>query len=219
MESRFRSFFLALIWVLAVLPAGKLAAQDADEEVDQGNLIEPQIERIEFDESLIDSDDFEITGYLGFLAVENFETGPVFGFRLGYHVSEDLFLQLGYGRADAGETSFEKLSGGAPLLTDDERKIEYYLFSLGFNLLPGEAFISDSTTFNSVFYISGGAGSTQFAGDDRFTISYAAGYRVLYGDGFSLDIEMRDLIFEQDLFGSEEVTHNLEFTLGMNFFF
>lgn len=217
MEIRFRSILLATGLLLALLPASRLAAQGTD--TDDSSLIEPQIERAEFDESLIDSDDFEIAAYAGYLALEDFDTNVVTGFRLGYHVTEDFFVQASYGLSTSGETSFERLSGGAPLLSDDERDVEYYLLSLGFNLLPGEAFITDSTTLNTVFYLSAGVGNTDFAGDDRFTIAYAFGYRTLFLDGFSLDIEMRNLIFEMDIFGDTETTNNLEFSVGLNLYF
>jgi outer membrane beta-barrel protein len=212
-ENWFRSIFLAV----ALMPVAELAAQ-SDEE-DSGNLIEPQIERVEFDESKIDSQDFEIAAYVGFLAIENFNTDIVVGIKLGYHISEDFFVQASYGTSDAGETSFEKLSGGAPLLTEEERQLEYYLVSLGFNLLPGEAFLSDATTYNTVFYLTGGVGTTTFAGEDRFTIEYGAGYRVLFADNLSIDVEMRNLVFNMDIFGSVESTNNLEFTVGLNLFF
>ena len=217
MEIRIRSIFLALVFCLSVLPVGVAVAQ-SDEEQETG-LIEPQIERTEFDEALIDSSDFELAAYAGYLAVENFNTDFVTGIKLGYHVSEDFFVQASYGLGEVGETSFERLSGGAPLLSDSEREVEYYLIMLGFNLYPGETFITDSTTFNTVFYISGGVGTTTFAGDDRYTIAYAVGHRTLFADGFSLDIEMRDLIFEQDIFGTEESTNNLEFTVSLNLYF
>ena len=90
---------------------------------------------------------------------------------------------------------------------------------MGFNLFPGEAFVTDSTTFNTVFYLIGGIGNTEFAGEDAFTIVYGVGHRTLFLDGFSVDIEMRDLIFEQDIFGDEESTNNLEFTVSLNLFF
>jgi outer membrane beta-barrel protein len=215
-EIRFRGIFLVMAAVLA-MPAGEAAAQAGDGE--ETVLVEPQIERSEFDESMIDSDDFEIALYTGYLAVEDFNTDFVIGIKLGYHVTEDFFVQASYGLGSVGETSFERLSGGAPLLSDAERDIEYYLVALGFNLFPGEAFVTDSTTFNTVLYISGGVGSTTFAGDDRFTIAYAVGHRTLFADGFSLDIEMRDLIFEQDIFGTEETTNNLEFSVSLNLFF
>ena len=219
MEIRIRSILLVLAWLALSMPIAAVQAQSDEEEVDEDSLIEPQIERTEFDESLIESDDFEFSVYAGYLSVENFETDFVTGIKFGYHITEDFFMQFSYALGDAGETSFEKLSGGAPLLSDDEREVEYYLFSLGFNLFPGEAFVTDSTTFNNVFYLSAGAGTTEFAGDDLFTIAYAFGYRTLFADGFSLDIEMRDLIWELDLFGEEQTTNNLEFTISLNLFF
>lgn len=216
MEIRIRSFFRVALLGLALLTPAELWAQSESE--DSTNLIEPEVERVEFDESLIDAFDFEMAIYVGYLAIENFDTNAVVGLKLGYHISEDFFVQASYGTSEVGETSFEILSGSAPLLSDDEREIEYYLFSVGFNLFPGETFFTDSTTFNTVLYISGGIGSTEFAGDDRHTIAYAVGHRTLFADGFSLDIEMRDLIFDVDVFGSEETTHNLEFTLSLNLF-
>lgn len=216
MENRFRGFLLALALTCSNLAVTEVAAQ-SDEDAD-GNLIEPQIERVDFDESLIDSYDIELAIYAGLLAMENFDTNPVVGLKLGYHVSEDFFVQASFARSEVGETSFEKLTGGAPLLSSSEREVEYYLVSLGFNLFPGEAFFTDSTTFNTVFYVSGGIGSTRFAGDDRYTIGLAAGHRTIFADGFSLDIEMRDLIFDMDIFGREETTHNLEFTVSFNVF-
>ena len=88
MEIRFRSIFLALAFVVVTLPATEVAAQTIeDEEEDQGGLIQPQIERVEFDESLIDSDDFELAVYAGYLAIENFDTNLVTGFKLGQKLS------------------------------------------------------------------------------------------------------------------------------------
>ena len=205
MEIRFRSIFLAIAWLVVFFPVGQLSAQSSDEEETE-SLIEPQIEREEFDESKIESQDFEIAVYGGYLGIDNFETDFVAGIKLGYHISEDLFIQFDFGQGDAGQTSFEKLSGGAPLLSGAEREIEYYLFSLGFNILPGESFVTDSTTFNTIFYVSGGVGTTEFAGDERFTIVYGLGYRILFADAISFDIEMRDLIMEQDLFGEDETS-------------
>jgi outer membrane beta-barrel protein len=199
------------------MPATEAVAQSDEDE--STNLIEPQIERVEFDESQIDSFDFEFAVYGGVLAMEHFDTNAVVGLKFGYHVSEDFFVQASYGFSKVGETSFEKISGGAPLLSDDERDVEYYLFSIGFNLLPGEAFLTDSTTLNTVLYISGGVGSTDFAGDDRSTIAFAVGYRTILLDGFSVDVEMRDLIFDLDTFGEDDTTHNIELTLSLNLFF
>jgi len=217
MESRICSIFLTLVILVSTLPAVLHAAEQNEE--DQSSLIQPEIERAEFDESIIDSEDFELSAFAGILSIEDFGTNPVLGFEFAYHVNEDVYVQFDYGFSEAGKTSFEVLSGGAPLLSGDERELQYYLFNIGFNLLPGEAFVSDSSTFNTSFYVIGGIGSTEFAGDDRFTINFGTGYQILFADAFSLNIDVRDLIFNIDVFGEDKVTHNLQYTVALGWFF
>ena len=197
-------------------PARVLAQSD---EPDEGGLVEPEIDRVEFDEAKIGSDDFEIAVYSGLIAVEDFSTEVVSGFKIGYQISENFFIQGSMGNTSVGETSYEILSGNAPLLTPEERNFEYYLVGFGFNLMPGEAFVTDFTTFNTMLYLYGGTGTTTFAGEDRFTIAYALGYRSFFNNGMSIDVEARDLIFEMDIFGEEKTTHNMEITLAINLFF
>lgn len=217
MESRICSIFLTLVILISTLPTVLHAAEQNGEE--QNSLIQPQIERTEFDESIIDTEDFELSAFIGILSIEDFGTNPVLGFEFSYHVNEDVYVQFDYGFSEAGKTSFEVLSGGAPLLSDDERELQYYLFNIGFKLLPGEAFVTDSSTLNTTFYVIGGIGSTEFAGDDRFTINFGTGYQILFADAFSLNIDVRDLIFNIDVFGEDKVTHNLQYTVALGWFF
>ena len=217
MESRICSFFLTLITLITLLPAVVRAAEQNEE--DQNSLIQPQIERTEFDESIIDSEDFELSAYIGILSVEDFGANPVQGFKLAYHVNEDVSVQFDYGFSEAGQTSFEVLSGGAPLLSDEERDLEYYLVNIGFKLLPGEAFVTDASTFNTTFYVMAGLGSTEFAGDDRFTLNFGTGYHILFADAFSLNIDVSDIIFNIDVFGEDKVTHNLQYSIALSWFF
>ena len=217
MESRICCFFLSLVFLGIWLPTASQAAEKNEE--DQNSLIEPQIERSEFNESIIDSEDFELAAYVGILSVEDFGANTVLGIKLAYHVNEDVLVQFDYGLSEAGKTSFEVLSGGAPLLSDEERQLEYYLVNLGFNLLPGEAFVTDASTFNTSFYVMAGIGSTQFAGDDRFTLNLGTGYQVLFADAFSFSIDFSDLIFNMDVLGENKVTHNLQYSIALSWFF
>ena len=217
MESGIRSIFLISIVLVLLLPT-KLFAAEHDEE-DQNSLIQPQIERTEFDESIIDSEDFEISAFMGILSVEDFGANTVLGFKFGYHVNEDVTIQFDYGFSETGQTSFEVITGGAPLLSDEERDLEYYLFNIGFNLLPGEAFVTDASTFNTIFYVVVGIGSTTFAGDDRFTLNFGTGYHILFADAFSLNIDVSDIIFNIDVFGEDKVTHNLQYSIALSWFF
>ena len=64
-----------------------------------------------------------------------------------------------------------------------------------------------------------GLGSTRFAGDDRFTVNFGAGYRFLLTDAVALHIDFRDHLFDIDILGEDKTTHNLEAHLGVTVFF
>jgi len=217
-ENWFLNIFLALAMLFSA-PAYAQSDEVIEEDEEEESLIQPQIERTEFDESLIDSEDFEITVFTGVLSIEDFGTDSVSGIKLAYHVNESVFIQAVVGEAEAGETSFEVLSGGAPLLSDDERKLEFYQFNIGYNLFPGEAYITDNTTLNDAFYVIAGVGNTEFAGDDRATVNYGFGYRILFFDAFSFNADVRDHVFDMDLFGEEKETHNIEYSLALGWYF
>ncbi|WP_026376272.1 outer membrane beta-barrel domain-containing protein [Aestuariibacter salexigens] len=209
METWFRRIFLS---ALAMISLGSPAAQA------QQSIYEPEVERREFNEADIDSENFEIGAFVGVVSIEDFEQDTVVGARLAYHISENLFVEASAGFATAGQTSFEVLSGGAPFLTDEERDYTYYDLSVGYNI-NGEVFVTDSLVLNSDFYLLVGGGSTEFGGDDRFTISVGGGYRLLLTDYFALRLDVRDHIFNSDLIGEEKATHNLAYSVSATFFF
>jgi outer membrane beta-barrel protein len=91
--------------------------------------------------------------------------------------------------------------------------------SLGYNLFPGEVYLSPERAFNSAIYLIGGVGSTEFAGDDRFTLNFGLGIRIIPRDWFAIHADIRDHIFDIDLLGQEKTVHNLEAHIGMTFFF
>jgi outer membrane beta-barrel protein len=157
--------------------------------------------------------------YGGLMSVEDFGTNAVAGVRVAYHVTEDLFVEGVYGRTKLGETSFERLSGGAEILTDDERRMTYYNVSIGYNLFPGESFLTRRSAFRGGLYLIAGGGSTEFGGDDRFTINAGLGYRLAANDWLALHVDVRDHVFKSDLLGTEQTLHNIEFTGGLTVFF
>jgi outer membrane beta-barrel protein len=181
-------------------------------------LIDPNIERREINESDIDTEDLEIGIFGGFIVIEDFESSAVVGVSLAYHINENLFLEARYAHATAGQTSFEKLSGGAPFLTEEERDYTYYNLSIGYNI-NGETFFTDNLVFNSDIYFTLGAGSTEFGGDERFTISAGAGYRLLFTDFWALKVDVRDHVFTSDIIGVEKDVHNIAITLSTMLFF
>ncbi len=218
METRLRHLFLILLLTVLTLGSPVLKAQETGQN-EELVTIEPDIERSEFDEALIDSEDFELMLNLGYLSIEDFGVNTLIAINLNYHVDEDFFIQFGLGESKGGLTSYEVLSGGAPLLTDSERDYSYYRINIGYNLLPGEAFLTQQITYNTAFYLTAGIGITQFAGDDRFTINYGAGYRFLLYDALALYTTFHNDVMDMDIFGETKTTNNLAFTLGISWFF
>ena len=184
----------------------------------QGPIIEPNLERRDIREADIDSENVEIGVFAGQVSIEDFSSSSIVGVSLGYHITENIFAEATYAQADAGKTSFEILSGGAPFLTEDEREYRYYDLSVGYNF-NGELFVTQNTVFNTDFFVTVGGGSTDFGGESQFTLSLGAGYRVLITDYFALRLDVRDRIFNSEIIGEEKDTHNIQYTLGATYFF
>jgi len=226
MESRFRVLFLIVaLFSLPGCAATKNLFGFGNEEAPPpsseppGQVIDPAVERREIKEPAIDREDFEIGAYAGILSIEDFGSNLSYGISLAYHITEGFFLEGRVGQSEAGRTSFEILSGGAELISDSERTYTYYNLSLGYNILPGEVFLGEGRAYNTSLYLIGGLGSTTFAGDDRFTVNFGAGYRFLLTDSVALHLDFRDHLFDIDLLGEEKTAHNLEATLGFTVFF
>jgi outer membrane beta-barrel protein len=216
MDSRIQ--FLLVIALASLWPA--LPAQAADpKDLELEPLVVREPERREVKVNQIDTEDFEIGPYGGILDVQDFGSNGVYGLRGAYHITEDFFVEGVYGRSQLGKTSYERLSGNVQLLTDDDRNFSYYALSLGYNIFPGEAFIGRRWAFRGGLYVVAGAGSSDFAGDQRFTISGGFGYRLAMNDWLMLRLDARDYVFKSDLLGSDETLHNFEFTGGLTVFF
>ena len=207
--------------LLTVLPfAGLLlvpAAVSAQE--DDRPLIEPDVRPQKVDEALIDTENFEIGAFAGIINIEDFESSFLWGGKLTYHLSETFFFEANVGFAEGGETSFEKLAGDVQVLSDEDRDYRYYNINIGMNVLPGEAFLTENYAFNTNFYLIGGAGATDFAGDTRFTFNVGAGYQVLLTDSVSIHLGVREHFYRIDVLGEENTSMNTEVSGGLSVFF
>jgi outer membrane beta-barrel protein len=244
METRVRGLFLtAALLTLLTLPGCatvhrwrehraevRAAKEEARAEAAQTNpsagsdtvpsgAIQPRVERSRVEVPRIRSSNIELGAHYGVMSIEDFGSHPAYGLDLAYHITEDLFVRAEAGRATGGLTSFETLSGNIRLLTEGERKLTYYDLGLGYNFLPGEAFFGRSRAMTSSFYVVGGAGATQFAGDKKFTVTVGAGYQVLPFDWLAVRVGFEDHMFQSDLLGSDKLTNNLEAGLGTTVFF
>jgi outer membrane beta-barrel protein len=229
METRARLLLLSLAVSLlagcasmrAAPPDEQSAVDAAAEEPDSAppRVIEPEVERRKIKVAKIDADNIELGGNYGFLSIEDFGSNASWGLTGAYHVTEDFFFQVSYGSSRASKTSYEILGGNVQLLTPSERRFTYYSLSLGYNLLPGEVYIGRSLAMNSALYLIGGIGSTRFAGDQRFSLNFGAGYRLLPTDWMAIHIDVQDRVFRTDILGTQKLVNNLGANIGLTFFF
>lgn len=233
MESRTRILFLMLAastalpgcasmrwpWHDEPPPVIEPAATDADN-APPPRVIEPEVERREIKVAKIDQENIEVGAFYGVMSVDDFGSNPVYGASITYHVTEDFFFRAEGGQTKLGLTSFEILNPGSdPLNLGTDRRLTYYGLSIGYNFLPGEVFLGRNQAMNSTFYVLGGVGSTKFADDERFTLNFGGGYKVLPTDWLAISIEVQDRVYESDIFGKNELVNNLEAYLSLTVFF
>ena len=194
------------------------ADQSQDQNAPPPRVIEPEVARRTITVPRIRSTNWELGAQYGALSIEDFGVHPSYGATLAYHVSEDFFFQAEVGRSTAGETSFETISQ-IQLLTPSERHFTYYDLCLGYNFLPGEAFIGRGLAMTSAFYLLGGAGGTDFAGDTKFTVNVGGGYRVVPANWLAMHVTVQDHILQTSVLGYTKLTNNLVALFGVTVFF
>jgi outer membrane beta-barrel protein len=214
LKTVYRTVFTLVLFSSASLHAEE--EQTAPLKIQTEQLIQPEIERRTVELSNIDTEDFEVTGFVGVLSIEDFGANPVLGARLAYHINEDFFIEGTLAQSTIGKSSAERVG---PFTLPGDRDLMYYDISLGYNLLPGESFLTRNTSFNSALYLIAGVGNTSFLGDDKLTINMGGGFRLLATDWLALHIDVRNHIFNIDILAENKTANNLEVTFGISAFF
>jgi len=199
----------ASVMVMVLLCAKPVLAEEKP-------LIEPDVQPQIVDESLIDDENFEIGLYAGVMHLEDFGSSFLYGARVAYHVSEQLFLEANYAETEGDRSSFEILAH-SNLLSD--RSYKYFNFNVGYKVLPGEAFTAGNNAFNTNFYLIAGFGSTDFGGSSSQTANVGFGYQLLLNDWLALHVSVREHLYRSDLTGEDKLVMNNELSSGVSFFF
>ncbi len=181
-------------------------------------VVVPQVDRRDIEKPKFPSNDFEVGLFTGTYATQNFGSSWVYGARIGYHITEDFFVEAAYGQTKVSDELFRQILPGGVFATDRE-KLAYYNLSVGYNLLPGEIFLGGRRARPSQFYIVAGVGSTKFADQRKPTFNAGFGYRVYFADWIALQLDLRDHVFSLDLLGKRQNTQNVELTGGLTVYF
>jgi outer membrane beta-barrel protein len=206
----------SLATLLAATSFAALAQTTPPSNNDQ--VVVPQVDRRDIEKPKFPSNDFEVGLFTGSYATQNFGSSWVYGARIGYHITEDFFVEGVYGQTKVSDELFRQILPGGIFLQDTE-KLAYYNLSIGYNLFPGEIFIGGRRARPSQFYLVAGVGSTKFVDQTKPTFNVGFGSRVYLADWVALQLDLRDHIFSLDLLGKRESTQNLELTGGLTFYF
>jgi len=209
-----RIFLFLMATMGAIVPAAAMAqsAESVPEPV-----IPAQVDRRNVHIPKISANDVEVGGFVGILSVQDFGAQPSSGLRLGYHVTEDYFIEGMYGRSTVSDQSYRRL--GIAIFNKEEVPLSYYYLSVGANLFPGEVFLGKNWAMTSAVYLVGGVGNVNFNGENHTAYNFGIGIRALPVDWFSMRFEMKDHMFASDLLGKNELKHNFEMTLGIAAYF
>lgn len=208
---------LAAVLIAVLLLSPKLA-QAADPQPANEQVIVPEVDRREVKLPRFPSNDFEAGVFTGTYATQNFGSSVVGGLRLGYHITEDIFVEAVYAQTKVSDESFRQILPGG-VFAQTKETLKYYNLSAGFNVLPGEVFFGSKRAKASAIYLIGGVGSTNFNQQRRQTVNLGLGMRLFLADWAAVQVDMRDHIFSLDLLGKRQSTQNLELTGGITFFF
>jgi outer membrane beta-barrel protein len=202
-------------------PAGQSATQPSNQPSNQPaneQVIEPAVPRRDVRVPKIPSKDFVIGAYVGTYGTESFGSSTVYGGRLGYHVTEDFFVEALYGSTTVSDENFRQILPGGIFPTQTE-KLEYYNISAGYNILPGEVFFGSRYATPAALYLIAGVGSTKFLDQTKQTLNFGLGLRVFLKDWAAIQVDFRDHVYSLDLLGKTKDTQNLELSLGLTLFF
>ena len=220
MRSSFPSSLTLALALAAAAPAALAAdAKPADAKAQQDDqVIVPQVERRDLGLPHYPSNDFEFGLYLGGMNVQNFGTSATAGARLGYHLTEDWFVEATYGQVKISDEAFRRILPGGVLNRVYER-LQTYDLSVGYNVIQGEAFFGTKTAKLYDAYVTGGIGNTVFDGQRMQTWVYGFGSELFFNDRFAVRVDARNHLYHLDLLGERKLNQSYELTAGVSVLF
>ena len=208
---------LACLATLALLGNGGALAQQTARP-DSNQVVVPEVERREVKLPKYPSKDIALGLFAGTYATQNFGAAAVVGARLGYHITEDWFVEGTLAQSKVSDEAFRQVLPGG-IFVNAKETLKYYSVSAGYNLLPGEVFPTAKRAKATAIYLVAGFGSTRFNDQRSQTLNVGLGGRLLLTDRAALQFDMRDHVFSLDLLGKRQSTHNLELTGGFTYYF
>lgn len=181
------------------------------------DIVKPDTEQDIIKDSDIRNVSMNLGVYAGLISFENFNTNYIAALYFSYPFNEKVFVEAEYGVSAINDTEYRNI--GLPLFANEESDVTFYTVLVGYNLLPGEVYWSKDKTLISRFYLIGGIGSISFDNKDTVSINLGAGFKMELDENKSVRFEARDRIFDVDTLGTDKLSNNTEFHLGIDWNF
>ena len=181
-------------------------------------IIEPEKKPVEAKAAEIDTERFEIGLHLGVLNVEDFNANLSTGLSFTWRLMDGVLAELRYTQATTERATFEELAD-QDFLADSDRKFSAIEVLGGYRVLNGRSFFGRSAKIDSELYLLGGLGQASFAGNDSVSFVFGASYRTVFTDFITVNVDIRDHMFNREFIGDDKLTQNIEFSLGVNYLF
>lgn len=181
------------------------------------DIVKPDTEHDLVKDADIRNDSLSVGVYAGIISYENFNTSYLAALYVSYPFNEKVFVEAEFGASSINDTEYRNI--GLPLFDKEESGVSFYSVLVGYNLLPGEVYWSKDKTLISSFYLIGGIGSVSFDDQDTVAVNLGAGFKMELDDNKSVRFEARDRIFDTDTLGSDKLSNNVEFHLGIDWNF
>ncbi|HET9977122.1 MAG TPA: outer membrane beta-barrel domain-containing protein [Burkholderiaceae bacterium] len=207
---------LAAVLLALAVPAFAQSTQTPRPANEQ--VVVPQVDRRDVKLPKFPSKDFEVGAFAGVYSTENFGASAVGGLRVGYHITEDFFVQANVAATKVSDETLRRILAGNVFRSPKET-LSYYNLSVGVNVLPGEVFLGRQRAKATAVYLIGGIGSTRLDTQRRQTFNFGLGMRMLLAERAAIQVDLRDHVFSFDLLGKRESTQNLELTTGFSWYF
>ena len=181
------------------------------------DIVKPDTEQDIIKDSDIDNISMNIGVYTGLINYENFNSQYLFGLYFSYPFDEDVFVEAEFGISSINDTEYRNI--GLPLLSEEETDVQFYSVLVGYNLLPGEVYWSREKTLISRFYLIAGVGTLSFDSNSYVSVQFGAGFKMELDKNKSIRFEARDRVFDTDILGTDKLSNNIEFHLGIDWNF
>ncbi len=200
---------------LLVLPAHADVQTDDKQSV---TIIKPSKKMTKAKSAAIDTESFELGIYLGSISIEDFGTNQLSGISFVYHINPKFIASVSYATSDISKATFEDVIG-SDFLSKDDRKFDITQIQAGYRLFHGRSFLNARHKYNSQLYLTAGIEDIQFAGESHTGLVIGSTYKVVATDWLTLDLNLKDHLFERDFLSDKKLTNNLEFSIGLNALF